>query len=524
MIYSSRCYAFSSKRMILWMFLCYLCIAHFACSLPDSNNDTEFDREGIELAIPLINTKVSMSTITDRLEGNTAIVIDDEGKPTIKYKGDILAQRAEDIFPAFPGIIDIIIPNPNSTWNLDEVSAFTSAFENNIIRRAIFLNNNMTFRVQHSEAEPITFDITIPTITSDDVPFRMTYTIPPKANEADIHRTESVSVDGMWFTPINNNIQFEYVAKNAQGEIIELDYAAMNLDFFNFSYIEGYFDERVYDIQGDIIEVGLFDKWLSGGLEFEQPQLSIIVENSFGFPVKTDFKKLEVFTVTGNQYDIESSIIDDGVIFNYPSLNEVGEVKFTDITFEKSNSNIGQVFLDKVSSVSYDIDALTNPGGSSEDNGFMNKDSYFKIVASVDIPLKGIVSELIVTDTVEVDIADYDEVENGELKFVMHNEYPVEVKLDMYALDENGNTLDDLFEESSLSIAGADVDETGRTISAKETVQYLPVDSAKINRLKKASKIAIVAYMDSQEISDEALWIYDDYELDLKVGARLNIK
>lgn len=511
------------SRLVYSLGIVSLILLLGACGVTEYDN-VEFDKSDLELALPLINTEVSIARVADRVEGNTAIVVDSEGRPTIKYRGDILAQRAEDIFPAFPGFIDIIIPSPNSSWNLDEISAFTSAFENNIIRKAYFLNNNVTFRVQHNEPKPITFDIRVPTITNNGEAFHMQYTIPPKTNDADIHRTESVSIDGWLFLPIGNNIEFEYTATDENGNVVNLNYAAMNFDFFNFSYIEGYFDERIYDIQGDVINVGLFNNWVSGGIEIENPQLSIGVENSFGFPVKTEFNQLEVSTVTGNVHNITSTLIDEGVIFDYPSLDEVGEVKYTEIVFDRDNSNIGQIFLDKVSKVRYDIDARTNPDGSQDDNGFMNRDSYFKIVASVDLPLKGLITDLIITDTVDVDLGSYDEIESGELKFVMYNDYPTQVSIDMYSLDSNGQVLDQLFDQEPLLIDAADVNEQGKTIAAKQTVRYLPVDNEKYQKFFRADRIVILAKIDSQVASNEYLWLYDDYKIDFKVGAKIKLK
>ena len=200
---------------------------------------------------------------------------------------------------------------------------------------------------------------------------------------------EKKSIDGWSFIPTDNSITFQYSAIDQNGVPVDMDVKLMVIDYLNFSYIEGYFGDRVFDIEGDVIVVGLFNKWLSGGIEFEDPKVSLFVENSFGFPVRTDFKKLEAKTITGDIYLLESEHVEDGVDFLYPSLDEVGQFKTTTFDFNKDNSNIQQIFSDKVSSVTYDIDALANPDLNPEINGFLTKESYFLIKMSVDLPFEG---------------------------------------------------------------------------------------------------------------------------------------
>lgn len=489
-------------------------------------DNTKIDTSDISAAIPLVNTQLSLGTISDRFDanGNTSISIDPQGRATILYSGDIVRRNASAIFPVFPTLnFDIPILGNNSTFNLESLESVTSAFENNIIRKAFFQENFVDFKLQHAEAGPVTFDITIPEWTLDGEPFRMSYIVPPRENDQDIYITPQSPLDGYLFLPNDNSLQFIYTATDSAGEEVDMTFTSMRLDFLNFSYVEGYFGTRVFDIEGDVIAVGLFDKWISGGLEFEDPKLRIRVENSFGFPVKTDFKELRINTVTNNIYDVESIIIDEGIDFNFPTLDEVGEIKITEFDFNKDNSNLQQIFTDKVSSVSYDIDALANPDADPEINGFLNKESYFLINVNVELPLKGIIKELVVTDTVSIDIAKYDEVDSGEFKFVLRNDFPAEVELQAFVLDENEEVIDVLFEDEGLILEAADLGADGRTIPGSPTVQYLEVDNIRYNNIRNGAKIALIAKIDSEQVSSEYLWLYDDYSIDFKLGAILNL-
>ena len=494
-----------------------------SCSNVDDIQDAEFTSD-VSVAIPLINTQLTLNTVADRLDDLTSIVIDTDGRPTLKYNGELIRQGATDIFPVFPAIIDIPIAGPNSIWSLESLSTLTSAFNNNEIRKAIFQDNNVFFKLQHALDEDVTFTITIPEWTLDGVPFTNTYTVPPRFNEADIYNTVSSSLDDYLFLPIDNSLSFIYTAVDSEGNDVDMEFTTMKLDFLNFEYIEGYFGERTFDVEGDVIDVGLFDKWVSGGLEFDDPRVSIRVENAFGFPVETDFKKLEFKTITGLSYLIESTIIDEGVAFNYPALDEVGEVKVTSFDFNKTNSNIQQIFVDKISSVGYDIDALANPDGDPTISGFLNDDSYFRIDISVDLPLNGIINELVVTDTLDLDLGELDEIENAEFKFVIGNDFPATVRVQAVVLDALDNPIDEIFESDGITLAAATLGSDGRTIDGDASVEFVDISSDRLNTIKNGERIVLVAYIDSKNVSDDFLWLYSDYEIDFKLGAIFNVK
>lgn len=500
-----------------------LLLVFSACSDIQDIQDAELVSD-VSIAVPLVNTQLTLNTVADRVDGLTTIVIDPEGRPTLKYNGELIRQEANDIFPVFPAIIDIPIDGPSSTWSLEELAVLTSAFDNNEIRKAIFQDNNVFFKLQHALDEDVTFTITIPEFTLDGVPFTKTYTVPPRFNEADIHNTESSSLDDYLFLPIANSLSFEYTAVDSEGNNVDMEYTAMKIDFLNFEYVEGYFGTRVFDLEGDVIDVGLFDKWVSGGLEFEDPRVSIRVENAFGFPVETDFEKLEFKTITGLTYEIESTIIDEGVAFNYPSLGEVGQTKITSFDFNSTNSNIQQIFVDKISSVRYDINALANPDGDPSISGFLNKESYFRIDVSVDLPLKGTINELVVSDTLDFDLSQIEEVEDAEFKFVIGNDFPATVRVQAVILDAQNTPIDVVFEEEGITLPAATLGSDGRTIAGDNFVEYVDIPAERLNTIQNGERLVLVAYIDSKNVSDEFLWLYSDYEIDFKLGAIFNIK
>ena len=494
-----------------------------ACSDVEDVSDADFVSD-VSVAIPLINTQLTLDSVSERLDGLTSIVIAPNGQATIKYRSEVIRQDADDIFPVFPVIIDVPIDGPNSIWSLESLASLTSAFADNEIRKAIFQDNKIFFKLQHALDQDVTFTITIPEFTLGGEAFTRTYTVPPRIDETDVYNTESSSLDDYLFIPVDNTLSFIYAAVDGEGNTVDMTSTAMKLDFLNFEYVEGYFGERVFDVQGDVIQVGLFEKWISGGLEFEDPKVSVRVENSFGFPVKAEFQKLQFKTINEIVYDIESDIFEEGIAFDYPGLDEVGEIKVTSFDFNKNNSNIQQIFIDKISSVSFDIDALANPDADPTISGFLNKESYFRIDVSVDLPLNGIINELVISDTLDLDLNEVEDVNSAEFKFVVRNDFPSTVKVQAVILNAQDNPIDVIFEGDGILLDAAMIGADGRTVEGETTIEYVDIPKDRIDVIKDGKRIVLVATIDSKNVLDDYLWFYSDYEVDFKLGAILKLK
>ena len=129
-----------------------------SCSDIEDISDADFVSD-VSVAIPLINTQLTLDSVSERLNGLTSIVIAPNGQATIKYRSEVIRQDADDIFPVFPVIIDVPIVGPNSIWSLESLASLTDAFADNEIRKAIFQDNNVFFKLQHASDDDVIFRI-----------------------------------------------------------------------------------------------------------------------------------------------------------------------------------------------------------------------------------------------------------------------------------------------------------------------------------------------------------------------------
>ena len=498
-----------------------LCLVLTIISCTDLTSVKEVDASlNGEYAIPLINTKARIVEIAESTSGNAVVKVDPEGRLTVFYTAPPVQRFAREIFAPvdFPVPLflqDTVAPVPFP------VEVFPTNFQ---LDRAIFANVGIRWSFQTKLQETVTVKVTIPELSKDGVIYTRDYVLNYEGGEETNLITETESVDSWDVTGNNNQVFVNYDARNEAGERIELDRIVLTFDRLDFGYIEGFFGKEIQQVDGEVITVGVYSNWLSGGLWFENPKVRIDGENAFGFPVEAKFNSVEFTTITGSTFLMTGDLIDNGVLFKHPTLAEVGEVKLDTFFFNNENSNIQEIFNEKVSRVAFDIDAVANPEDDPDITGFMTSDSYYKVVTNVELPLFGYANELKLTDTFDIDFEGYASLESAEFKLIMENDFPFDVRVQGFLLDENQNITDSLFRDQRYFLPAADIDEmTGIATSAGEETVFIPFDETKINNVIDASKVVFLIDLESLNNGEESLWIYEDYALELRMGAKIKL-
>ncbi len=488
-----------------------------SCSDFNDLNNIERAEEDVELAIPLINTEFSINNFTgDDGPENFSLRLDEDDRVTLVYVGDVVRQNVSAIFPPVPFFFVEL---------LDSVQTDPVPFKNDQrVDRAIFGETNLNVSFTSTFTEDVDVTVKIPQLTKDGEIFSFNVTVPYEGTSPVKFISDLVSVKGWTLESEESVITINYDARLSDGSRQVFEEARLSFDLIVFDYIEGYFGSEVFDIKGDFIAIGVLDNWVSGGLAFEDPKVKIAVQNSFGFPVRSLFKKMQVVTTTGESLDMVSEIIDNNVDFAYPALNEPGVVKTTKFSFTRENSNIVDLFKEKVRKVTYDIDAGANPDMDETLVGFADKDSYFLVNVDVELPLEGTIHNLVLQDTVDLDLNDLGDVTSAEFKTVIANDFPADITLQSYFFDENDVLLDSLFKER-LFIPGANVDpSSGRTMPGEEVINYENFVEGRFDQMKTGKKVLVNVKINTEQASSGPLWIYNDYGIRFKVGAKLRTK
>lgn len=486
-----------------------------ACNKIDDLDNLEVVNYEAEFAIPLFQGKASFQDVLEKFDDDTFISILPDGLIQLNYKGNVVATSSADIFgnlPALPfPVLDTLVGLEfNNTENLD-------------VDLAILKSGFLDWGYQALHGEPLEVTVTIPNATRDGEVFQRTRS---HSAGVQLHIEPAIDISGYHIVPTNDSIFVRYQAFRPNvGYADTLTNFFIRFTDFEASYVEGYLGTDLYELPRDTIEIEFFENWTRGDVYFAEPKIKIGVENSFGFPVRSKTNILSILTFDGDSIGLESPFIDDGIDFDYPSLDEVGEVKVTNFFFDEENSNIEDIIAEGPVSVDYDLDAIPNPDQDTAIRGFLTDSSYFRVQVEVELPVFGTATGFEARDTFSIDFNDQEEnVDYVEFKLIADNGIPIEVGIQAYFADESGNILDSLFLENESILSAAPVNGNGEVTDRSEKITFSTFDTERFSNIRSAKNVFLSARFSTVNEGSEDVKIYSDQDVNFRMGMKIGVK
>lgn len=468
-------------------------------------------------AIPLIHDRLSLASLIKENVNNTTFQIAEDGKLTVLYKGNVLKKTMQEMFPPLPGIGDIVLDDTLVHQNFAFSGTQTIDF-------GIFAGDKIKFKYRSKLAEDIAITMRVPEIQSPEgqtfqVDFLLEYngTTPVEAE------TPLYDLEGYHLYAPDNTITFIYDARRPTGERIKLDKAWMSFTKIEFEYVEGYFPLTPYVLKGDVIPIGLYTQWVDGSMKFDDPKITVTVDNSFGFPVEAKVNEMYIQNYHWDVVHLESPLLDGGLTFDFPNNDEIGQVKSTSYLFDTTNSNLNEIFAKKVRQLTYQVDAIVNPEDDPDILGYMHESSFFDIKVAVEVPMLQSIDSLRLTDTLDIKLPKAEGLDELEFKMLLSNEFPIEMDLQIYFLDEHNMVLDSLFEGDGVHLPGAPELADGLTDPGEDQIYLIAFDRDRFDQISKATRIAVNPAFSTIYGPGIAVWLYDHYALELKLGANFKV-
>lgn len=505
---------------------CYLAcltiiLSILGCVPSNDISEVEFDDEARSLAVPLVNTNINVTDFEQETEnGNVTVSADEEGRVIVSYAGEVVSRDWSIISPALPVAVfsfqksqdTIIILRPDgSNFIRDEC-----------VNRIEFADWNIRYQLRHDKQEDVTVTFNIPQIHNNGVEYSETFTIPYQGADTTFFTSDPFPLEGYIFETVNNDFFMNYDARLPSGEQIEFITANGNFQPFEASYVEGYLGKGTFPVKGNIVPVDLFSAWKSGGAVFENPRIDLYVENALGLPLAAEFDEFSIVTIANDTIPVESQFVDEGIELAFPTLAEKGETKITTFTFDKSNSNLKELFTERVKTVNYKINSVYNRDSVKMLDQFVGEGGYFSANVDVVIPLEGSINELVLNDTVDISLANYDEIVKAELKTVITNEFPLDLDFQAYFLNAGGAIVDSLYDERFI-LEGAQVNEQGIALPPLTQTTFTTIEALTWQQLQTTERIAFDFKLNTKSINNSPLWVYDDYDILVKIGAILDV-
>ncbi len=471
--------------------------------------DYTLDQSGAEWALPLIQGQVNPTSLILKAAADAQLLIQSDGSIIIRYTGEVLQKTKKEIF--FPLLGGIPVPM------FDTSTFITLPVVNNVaIKKAILASGNYSFSYAHNRAENIQLLLSVPEMKLNNKNLSHIIDI-PYAGSPVFGTTEKFSFNDIVMIPVNSKINLRYRASNAQNEVFKISSVFFIFDQIDFKYIEGYFGQNIYDLKKDSIAIDLYDGFAKGVIFIDDPRISMTVISSFGFPTKALINTFDVQIKDGSSIPFTSKLFDDGLFLNYPRISEIGQSKTTTYVFNKTNSNVREVFNAQAKRIIYDIDALSNPLNVADSTQFVTEDGKFNINLTVDLPLRGRITNYPAIQTFDTDASALSSLESGALLIETSNRMPLSADAQLYFYNSAGGLIDSVFSRPQTLFKAAAVNTNGITSQPIIHQLTIPLPPNKIQAWSTMKKIQVSAVLNSPA-DKNVIQISSQDVLKIKIG------
>jgi hypothetical protein len=312
------------------------------------------------------------------------------------------------------------------------------------------------------------------------------------------------------------------------GEEVNVD---MNFKDMIFKSAYGYFGD--YDtllIDNERFEFDLFEYKFEGNVYFGDPRINLIVDNSLGLPIGVNLFGLTAFSQkTGIETDIAFEPGVNPFLVNAPDLSQFGQSVVTEISVNKTNSNIEDVTNTTLSYIDYSARAITNPSGLPTQDNFVIDSSRASVDFEVVLPMDLRAEDFELEDTVDFDLSGIPEendtikIDTFQIRMATTNSMPVEINMQVVFVDELYDVIDSLFSGGEENvIKQPEVNANGDVTSAGENEIFVDFTD-RVYRMRDTRHAMVRLTFETAEQGQKMVKFYSYSELSFKLGSKIKI-
>lgn len=306
----------------------------------------------------------------------------------------------------------------------------------------------------------------------------------------------------------------------------------VNLANLNFETLYGDFTGFNIPIPSFQYDPGVFNTIVSGSFELAAPKIGLYFQNSVGAAGGIAFSQLETLDRNG----VRRSLSGTGVpvpsnprIIRYPGAEEEGQIIEDSIIIDQNTSNLPEILGSNPVSIFITAGASLAPPEDGT-SAFLRHDSRYVVDALLEIPVWGKADFLIMLDTLSFDYLSTglpvpEEIERLIVRIILKNGFPVEVKPQVYFLDENYALLDSLFNGNEAIEGGKDVNGDGKVDPETQDPFDIDLTREKIESLSETHFIVTRGGISTTGFSeDRDVKFYAGYALEYNFGLIAQLK
>jgi len=446
------------------------------------------------------------------------------------------------------GIAPIHLPGGPSTNTIfstapaDNNYNFPSGIQ---LKKVIVRKGYVDIKLYNTYRQPLLYEYQLPSATKNGIPLDTTFYI-TGATSGSVPGTTTCSINLSGYTiDFTGSSHHSYntitqggnlsTATNALSDTI---YSGQGLRaYFTFhnlvpQYALGYFGSQSISAGPDTTAFTGFSAIKKGILNLNSATVGVTINNQFGVFMKASISNISSIN-TNNPSTVHLTTTPGSLLSNIFVNSAVNTGSgalptIVPITLNNSNSNVVAFIGNLPNKLSYKLNAQINPpiGGNSNQSGSNDFGYYgtsFSASLYMDVPLFFSASNLMLADTVSLNLSTISELKNinkGNLILTATNSYPFSINLSAILLNEYKQPLDVLFSTPSL-IEAPPLDANNKVISPLKSKLYVPLTPQKISNLQKAKYVSYTATFNTANQPNQ-IKFYSNYTLGLLLTADLN--
>jgi len=484
---------------------------------------------GPVLALPLVNTSLSLSDIVPDSEGGLIQVGDDQ-LISLVYKDRLLSARGGMFFQLseqqFTASFSSSPPGKNTTQTITRTFSFSTGFNDQLDSLKFLYGEFQVFLMVSGLAADgfqALVNITIPgSYNSQGQPFTM---------QVAANNNATASLQGFtipFYSSGGNHNLFDvhyHVAYSGSGTPNNAPYTfSLDQSFrgMRLSSMFGLLAERTLNMGGMGIDIGIFSSGAEGTIAFEDPMLRVTALNSFGTPMNITANDLYLINDDGQ---VSLTGFPSPWTIAAPGINQVGQQANTNFVLNRQNSNVYEAVDFQPENLFSSFLATINPGGTGP--VFVADQSQLELKVELELPLYGSAQGFSLTDTINLERTDtITEIEWIELRIEAVNNMPVDFNLQLVFTDAQYNVQMVLWEgvDDFNLIPAAQVDGQGNVISHQQKTTIIYLNEGRTYAFLNSENLILKAKVNTANAGQVPVKVFNDQTLDVRIGARIKGK
>jgi len=485
------------------------------------------------MVVPAVNSTISFSDVVEGEDANTIIFTKPgDTRFFIAFRDtlDLFDAATRYSFPDFnfskvyqldasevPGGI---LPSGDSLGPITkELSETYNSIAGAEVKTVKLTAGSLNISVVNHFQNDIKAEIKFPSVLDaqgDTLVFIMDRTLPSQTYTNQISSLANYTLnltDGTLYNTFR--VEVKLTIHSLGNPITTTDYADIQLSLsgLDFEYIVGKLNET-FPLNDIKLNLDAFSSAFEADFSLAEPKLTMKFENAFGIPLGFD---INTFKSTNSNTGQQVNLVNEGVPpagsllvtqtngIDYQASLTQQQPQYDSMYVDHQNSNLEDFLAIAPDSILVQS-SLVVGDASDNHNYFVKKSSTLKMINEIEFPLVGWIENLVIRDTVEVDLPNLEEDLNLvndnslkiRLKLKLINSIPLNVYFQGLFYDDADTLLTQLYDDASelLLVKSSQINPTtGKTSAPTTHYAYIDIDKSKYDMMEIATKMVLEVRM-----------------------------